>query len=364
MAWGQATSAAPAAPSQKPTASGSPAAAAMPGPATPDASAPDPSKVPPDAPVITIQGLCDSPAADKSKMADCKTVMTRMQFEDLINAVQPKMAPFARKQFANRYAQSMVMADEAHKEGLDQGAKYDQLMKVVRMQVLSQLMNQSLQEKAGQISDKEIEDYYQANAANFQEASLQRIFVPRTKQTEPKDEAKADDSKDADNQAEEQKKQEASEANMKAEADKLRAQAVAGTDMDKLQQEAFDFGGLKTKPPATSMGKVRKNSLSPTQVSAMDLKPGEVSQVIADQSGFFIYKLIDKDTLPLDKVKAEITNTLRSQRLQQSMQAIQQSATTTLNDAYFVMPPGPPPPHMGMPPMGGNQPMKSAPKPN
>jgi hypothetical protein len=336
-----------------------------PGPAAPaatgpDASAPDPSKVPPDAPVITIQGVCDKAGAAKTS-ADCKTVITRAQFEDIVNAIQPKMAPFARRQFANRYAQNMVMATQAEQQGLDKGTKYDELMKVVRMQVLAQLMNQSLQEKAGDISDKDIEDYYHANEATFEEATLQRVFVPRTKQIEMND--KDEDKKGPADEEATEKKEQATEAEMKTEADKLRAQAASGADLDKLQQQAFDSAGLKTKPPAASMGKVRKNSLAPSQVSAMDLKPGEVSPVIADQSGFFIYKLIDKDTLPLDKVKPEITNTLRSQRMQTSMQAIQQSATTTLSDTYFAMPPGPPPPHMGgMPPMGGSP--RVSPKPN
>ena len=67
----------------------------------------------------------------------------------------------------------------------------------------------------------------------------------------------------------------------------------------------------------------------------MDLKAGETSQLISTPNGYLIYKVGEKDTLPLDKVHDEIVSTLRSQRLQDAMQAIQQSATPQLNEKYF-----------------------------
>jgi hypothetical protein len=75
--------------------------------------------------------------------------------------------------------------------------------------------------------------------------------------------------------------------------------------------------------------------LPPSQASAMNLKPGEVSPVITDQSGFFIYKLASKDTMSLDQVREEIKGTLRSEHLQNEMKAVQESATPTLDEAYF-----------------------------
>ena len=67
----------------------------------------------------------------------------------------------------------------------------------------------------------------------------------------------------------------------------------------------------------------------------MNLKAGETSQLISTPNGYLIYKVGEKDTLPLDKVHDEIVSTLRSQRLQDAMQAIQQSATPQLNEKYF-----------------------------
>jgi parvulin-like peptidyl-prolyl isomerase len=335
MAWGQAAS--PTAPAQQPSA----APAQQPG-APPDAAGNpaeskegEAAKVAPDAPVITINGMCDHPSADKAAAdPNCKTVITRSEFEKILDSVQPNMPPRVRRQFATRYSMALVMAQKAHEMGLDQGPKFDDRMKLMRMQVLSQSYNQAVQEKAGQISDKDIEDYYHSHSGDYEEANLQRIFVPRAQQ--------APASKVKLSSAAEEKRRKDSEEVMQKEADKLRARAVAGEDMSKLQEEATQLAGVKSKAPSTKMGDVRRNSLPPAHASVMDLKTGEVSPVISDQSGYYIYKVGKKETEPLDKAKEEIRGALRSQRMQEQMQAVQQSATPTLDENYFGpdMPPG------------------------
>jgi hypothetical protein len=344
-AWGQAANSTPPQETQQPAA---PAASANPV----DNKDADASKVAPDATIVTINGLCDNPPADKTADPNCKTTITRAEFEKLTDSIQPNMPSRMRRQFAMRYSNAVVMASKAHEMGLDQGTKFEDRMKLARLQILSQSLNQALQEKAGQISDEDLKDYYDKNPAGFEEADLQRIFVPHS-QTFPASKVKL-------SSAEEKKRNKDGEAAMKAEADKLRTRAAAGEDMAKLQEEAFQLAGLKSKPPSTKMGKERRSGLPPAQASVMDLKTGEVSQVFSDQSGYFIYKVGAKDVEPLDKVKDEIRATLRSQRMQDQMRALQQSATPVLDDAYF----GPEAPAHGMPlppPTGG--PNQSAPGP-
>jgi len=347
LTWGQGPPANSAAPAQQPAAAAGAQKPTAPGaPAADDAA----SKVAPDAPVITIDGLCDNPPADKS--TPCQTVFTREQFEKLLNAIQPNMPPRGRRQFANRYVNALVMSQKAKAEGLDKTPSFEQRLALARIQILSQLLNQSIQEKASQVSDQDIQDYYDKNKADYDEVALHRIFIPRTQQH---------DSKVKLSPAEQEKADKAGEAAMKAEADKIRARAAAGADFEKLQAEAFVAAGIKSKAPSTDMGKVRRNGLPPSQVSVMDLKAGTISEVISDQNGYLVYKAGAKDTLALDGVKDEIKGTLRGQRMQAQMQEIEHSSTTTLNEAYFgpdvaqrpgmPMPPGmpgrptPPPKH-------------------
>jgi hypothetical protein len=317
LAWGQAVkpSAPPALP-KVPTVS-HPAAA----------KAPEGATVPREAAVITIPGICDKPSVDKSKPADCKTVVTRAEFERLVEAVAPTIAPPARKQLATQYGVALVMVHKAHQMGLDKGPRFEELMRVARVGVLTKELSQHLQDDAAHVSDQDVESYYHKNEPAFQEAYLQRIFIPRSKQVaENKEKSSGDEAK---------KTQQESEEAMKKEADALRARAAAGEDFDKLQEEAATAAEFKGKPP-TKLGKVRRTSLPPAQAEVMDLKPGETSQLITTPNGYLIYKTGEKDTLPLDKVHDEIVSTLRSQRIQDAMQTIQKSATPELNEKYFA----------------------------
>jgi hypothetical protein len=334
VAFGQASGAKPAPAAQQPP------AATVPPPATP----PPAAQVPPETAVITIKGLCSTP--DKADAA-CVTTITRAEFEKIVDAVQPSMPQRSRRSFADRYAHSLVMAKKAQDMGLDKGASFDERMKLARVQILAQELGKALQDQAGQMSDKDIEDYYHANTAKFEEVDVDRIYIPKN-QTPP-------DGEKTPSAEEEKKLQEKSELVMKGEADKLHARAVAGDDFVKLQEQAFEVAGIKTGAPNTAMGKIRRTVLSQNQASVMDLKAGEISPVLVDANGFFIYKVKAKSVIPLDSARDEIKATLRSQRMQDSMAAAQQSATLSLDDAYFgpempargpMMPPGmaPPPP--------------------
>lgn len=288
------------------------------------------NNVPPDAAVITIKGLCDNKAASATAK-DCQTVITRAQFEKMAEALQPNMPPAVRQRFGNAYPHMLVMAREAEKRGLDKGSDFDELMQYMRMQVLSQELQRSLQEQAAQVSDKDIADYYRDNNAAYEQVTVQRIFVPRRKMVD----AAKDSAKGADAKADPKAQEEAAEEVMKKEADTVRGRAAAGEDFDKLQKEAYDAAALKGNAPSTNIGKMRRTNIPPAHAGVFELKAGEVSQVISDGSGYYIYKVESKDVLPLEQAKEEIHNTLQSQRLKDSMQALNQSTTTELNEAYF-----------------------------
>jgi len=336
LAWGQAGT------SPTPTLSQRPAAPA----ALPQAPS---AQIPPDAAVITIRGLCAQPPANP---ADCQTVVTREKFDRLVEAFAPNSTPANRRQLATQYANALIMANEALKQGLDKTVRFQETLEATRLGLLAKELQTKLQEEAMQISDKDVEDYYHKNAPMFQEASLQRIFIPQRKQFDPPKEKLTDEQT--------KKIEQDSEAAMKQEADSVRTRAAGGEDFDKLQQEVYTFAGLKTPPPSTKMSKVRQTSLPSDQASVFNLKTGEVSPVLAGPTGYMIYKMGEKDTIPLDKAKPDIIAALRSQRFQELKRAVDQSATPVFNDAYFAAPSAPMRPSLASPPTPA-QPMPKSP---
>jgi hypothetical protein len=336
LAWGQAGNSNSAPTMQKSgmpnTAAGETAPANKPA-ATESRTAVD---VPPATPVITINGLCENPHASKSAATDCKTVITRAQFEKLIDAVQPTMAASVRRQFATNYARALVMSEKAERLGLDKDPAFQEHMRLARIQVLSGELNKVIQEKAKQISDKDVEDYYRSNQSKFEQVEMERIYIPKTPQQEPSD-AKL-------SMAEREKRTQASVEAMKALADKLHERAVAGEDFTKLQADAYQVAGIKSTAANVSLGKVMRSRLPPNQVFVMDLNPGEISKVIDDQNGYFVYKVKSKSTLKLEESSEGIKGTLRAQRMEEEMKDIQESATPALNESYFASPQATPKP--------------------
>lgn len=289
------------------------------------------SVVSPGAPVITVQGLCEKPASSNATPSDCSTVITRAEFEKIVNAVQPNMAPAQKKQFANQYVMALLLAEKAHEMGLDQGPEFNERLQLTRLQLLDREAAQQLQKDAQNVPESAINDYYQQHAAEYKTISFERIYVPRQKQIETSGNEKPND-------PEVQKKREASEADMKAEADKLRARAATGEDFLKLQQEAYDFAGSKMKASNVKMENLPKNSIPSTDASIFDSKKGEVSQVFSDPTGYRVYKVLEITDQPLAKVHDQIAQTLRTENIKKSFDSLQNSAKTTYDEAYFGTP--------------------------
>jgi len=349
LAWGQAQSAPP------------PQAA----PADTSAS------VPADAPVITITGVCDSqakvPAADAG--ADCKTIITKAQFEKMANALAPNITPQQKKQLAGVLPGLMATSKEARNEGMDKTEQFDEMMKYAQMQILQNLLRQKIQTDAANVPDADIEKNYQDNLKNFEQYNVDRIFIPRMKQMEA--EASEDDDKNQKLTEEQKKakdaaakaKQQKNEEAMTKLADDLRARAAAGEDVIKLQKEAFEKAGMKIESPNVNLPTVRRNGLPPGHSAAFDLKPGQVSAVISDAGGHYIYKLNSSTQLPLDQVKGEIHSKMQQDRMREKLEQLNNSYKAENNEAYFgpggagpMPPPRMPRPRPGVPPAGAPQP--------
>ena len=379
MAWGQAAPSAPPPPQ--------PAQAEAENEAKPPADTS--ASVPATAAVITINGVCPAqpkttaaakgatakPVADsKTASADCKTVITKAEFEKLAAALAPNTSPQQKKQLAGVLPRVIAMSTEAKKEGLDKTPQYDETVKFVRMQVLTNQLQRKIQEEAADIPPAEIEKFYKEHPDQFEQYNVDRIFVPRTKQVEAEandanDEKLTEEQKKAKEAAEKAKTDEAEQAMTKL-ADELHTKAAGGEDMTKLQKEAFDAAGMKIESPTVNLPSVRRTGLPPAHAAIFDLKPGEVSQVISDSGGHYIYKMNSKTEMPLDQARNEIKGKMQNDRMREKMDKLNNSYKVDTNEAYFGpggVGPMPPPrmsrPRPGMPPAGpASQPPAPAPQ--
>jgi hypothetical protein len=309
------------------------------------------ASVPPTAAVMTIKGICApaataapakgtpaksatpaKPAATPSSPADCKTVITREEFEKLASTLSPTVTPQLKKRMETGLPQLFVMSNEAKKQGIDKTDQFKDAMKFVQMQVLANELQRKYQAEAADISDADLEKYYNDHKTDFTQYNVDRIFVPRTKQAET---ATLEDAGKKPTEEEQKAKQQAAEQAMTKLADDLRTRAAAGEDFLKLQKEAFEAAGMKIESPTVNLPSVRRTAVPAGHAAIFDLKPGEVSQVISDTGGHYIYKVNSKTEIPLEQAKTEIHSKLQNDRLHEKAENINNSFTVETNEAYF-----------------------------
>jgi parvulin-like peptidyl-prolyl isomerase len=402
LAWGQAKPGATAPPSQSSPAQAAPAAEA----AKPAAPAPE---VPMNAVVLTIKGVCPATATAPAKAAagatdatgktatgktaakkpaDCKTELTRAQFEKIENGVSTNVTPQLKRQLESALPKFMAMSEAAKAKGMENTEYYKENLKIAKMQILTNELTHQVQQEAEKVPEEKIKAYYDQNPEAYEQFSLDRLFIPKHKTVAPeekkadaddKDEKKDDkltpeqeEEKQKAKEAEEKAKQEQGDAELAKLADDLQKRAAAGEDFTKLQKEAFEAAGSKVDNPKVNLPKVRRTGLPPAHAAVFDLKVGEVSQVISDNGGHYIYKVVSKELLPLDdQISGEIHNKLKNEQLKAMMDKYNDSYQAIPNEAYFGPPQAAAPPRMrpgmNMPPQPQGAPgQPSAPpsKPN
>jgi hypothetical protein len=265
--------------------------------------------------VITVSGFCSSPRAHGDA---CQTVVTRAQFEKLTEALQPGMPPELRLKVAAAYARMMQMGAAAEERSLDKSPAFAEEMRYARLQLLSQDLGRLLRKDADNVSEAELQTYYQQKRLSFERATLARIFIPRKRRSKMH-----------------------SEEDMLRVAVDLRSRAVRGADPDELEAQAYTAAGIPGTVPHTRLDDIARATLPPTHETVMDLGPGEVSQVLSDPGGgHFIYKMIGKRTLSQQEAEPEIHKELAEQRYNEAVRRF--SSDVVFNDAYFATPGTPP----------------------
>jgi hypothetical protein len=282
----------------------------------PQAQAPE---VPADAPVITLHGFCPSmPANTDQKSAECKTIITRAQFEKLVDTLGANMPGSVRQRLAQDYSQMLVLSDQAKKRGLDKTQRFEDIISFMKMRVLAQEYLTNVQETS-KPSTADVEKHYQDNKNKYEELTLNRLFIPRNR---PPAAAKAAEPKPL------------TDAELQAQAEKYRARLVAGESFEKLQKEAYEAAGFKTPPPPTVTSK-RREGAPASEAEVFTLKKGDLSKTIVDAAGASVYQVQDTKMVPLEQVKPEIEAQLASEKMKQQLESLSNVAKPDLNQAYF-----------------------------
>jgi len=307
------------------------ASSAMQAVASPATMPPKPvTDVPENATVITLHGLCFSDASNAggeksndpraSDTKTCSMTVSRDQFEDVLSAVSLGGQSFtagAIRNVADTYVQNLVLADAALKSGVDKDPRVQKLLELVRTRTLADAYRHAAEEKYRNPSPEEIEKYYHANIPRYEAVKTERILIPKFNPKSPKDD----------------------EFLKKAEAlaHELHDRAAKGEAADKLQNEAFIRLGIPAPAFLPENGLRRRASFPVPDIErdVFALKPGEVTKVENESSGFTIYRLITRDTWTIEQVRGEIVRDIFRQKMEADVKGAFQSVKSDMNQQYF-----------------------------
>jgi hypothetical protein len=298
--------------------------------AQPDAK----SSVRPEDAVITLRGVCSSVTATQEKDESCKTVVSRREFEflaDSINLGGKPISPVARQNLAKAYAQYLVYEQPAKKAGVENSEKYAEIMRWLRLRMLTDLLREQIAEQFRAPSDAEIDRYYQENVADFERVHVARILIPRNVPLPGEEKS-------------EKAKQERDKKllTVATEADQ---RALKGDDPEQIQKDAYSALGLDVPPPTDFGKQARKGFIAEESAELFSLKPGDVSKLETEPVSYVIYKVIARETLTEGEVKEGISKEIARRNIEKANQAIMQSAQPEFNEKYFGRPlPGVPAP--------------------
>jgi hypothetical protein len=289
-----------------------------------------PASIDPAEPVITVHGVCDK----GSQAGECSKVITRKEFESLMNALNPsgqEISPSGRQNLAQAYVEALAFADAVRKAGAEESQQYREVLYWARLRTMGDLYRRNLQEQFRNPSPEEIDAYYQQNLESFEKVQLLRIVAPR-------ENFSAGDKTEFDKRA-------------LAAAQAALARARNGEDPEQIQKDVYAGLGLE-RPPSASIGSYRRAELMEKEAAEVfSLRPGEVSQLQVELKSYVIYKVKARETLKEDQVKAEIVLEISQKKYRDAIKSVLNAAPAKFNEQYFgPMAPKPPVEPLPVPP--------------
>jgi parvulin-like peptidyl-prolyl isomerase len=288
------------------------------------AQAPDPKKV-----VATVAGK-DVTVADVQKM---------------LATFDPQMtAAFQQnpQDLLSRYYLVVHLAEEAEQTRLIEKSPYKEQYESLRLQLLS---NARVNEENNSfpVTPEAIDAYYKLHSAQYEQAKVKAIYLPYAGQVVPKGtdtaamQAAAKDIMVAAHAK-------LSEAEARALADDIVKQLRGGADFAKLAEQYSEDPA--SKAAGGDFGVIKAVSQYPPELknAVFALKPGEISEPFRQPAAFYVFRVEEKGTQPVNEVREAIIRTLRNEHFNQWMKNVTAGYQADIKDPDLLKSLGAPAP--------------------
>jgi len=294
--------------------------------------------------LVSISMWAQAPAADPQKVvatiAGKNITAADVQKMTALFSPQDLQAYQANPQFIlSQYFLFVHLAEEGEQRKLLDQSPYKEQYEALKMQLLRNARVNDENNKFP-VSSEMIDDYYKQHSSQYEQAKIKVIYIPFAGQVVPKGTdagALAAAAKEA-LQAGQSKRP---EADARTLANDIVKQLRAGADFAKLAEKYSE--DPTSKAAGGDFGFIKSSSDYPAELktAVFALKPGDISDPIHQLTAFYIVRVEEKGTQPVDELRANIVLTLRNEHMNQWMKDMNASYQAVLKDQDFFKAPTP-----------------------
>jgi len=258
--------------------------------------------------------------------------VTAGELRTLLRGASPQIQENLRanpKQFLVELARMNALVEYAEREKLPEKSPYREQLDWVRSDLLSQAILNDFNLRNPATAEEE-RQYYETHRDDFIEARVKVIYLSFA--ADPK--ARSSDGRKYRREEE-----------ALAEIESLRKQILEGADFVALARKHSEDAASRAKDG--DLGVIRRKDQVPDRIkeAIFSLKPGQVSEVVRQPNGFYLFRVEEIRTRTLDEVRDEVNREVQSAKFQNWFDGIRKSVAVTYeSEEYFRRPESTPAP--------------------
>jgi len=295
---------------------------------------------------LSISLWAQAPLTDSRKVVAsvAGNDVTVADVEKMLTTFDPQMiAAFQQnpQDLLSRYYLVLHLAEEADKAKLLEKSPYKEQYEALRLQLMS---NARVNEENNSfpVTPEAIDAYYKQHSGEYEQAKIKAIYIPYAGQVAPMSTDKAA-LEAAARAALESAHAKRSEAEARALADDIVKQLRGGADFAKLAEQYSE--DPTSKAAGGDFGVIKAVGDFPPELKSVvfALKPGEIGEPLRQPTAFYIFRVEEKGTQPVDEVREAIIHTLRNEHFNQWMKEVTAGYKAVIKDPDLLKSLGAPP---------------------
>jgi peptidyl-prolyl cis-trans isomerase C len=287
---------------------------------------------------VSISLYAQAPAADPQK------VVATIAGKDITVADVQKMTAMFSAQDLQQYQQNpqfilsqfflfLHLAEEGDKLKLLEKSPYKEQYEGLKLQ-LERNARINEENNTFPVSPEMIDKYYQEHSAQYEQAKIKVIYIAYAGQEIPKGTDPASVAAAA-RAAVAVGLSKRSEADARTLAADIVKQLRGGADFVKLVAQYSEDAASKAAGGDFGLVKAVGEYPAELKTAVFALKPGEISEPIRQPTAYYIVRLEEKGSQPVDEVREKIIQTIRNDHMNQWMKDMNASYQAVIKDPEF-----------------------------